>query len=109
MLDFYTIEDDLADPEYPEEYGEKLILIGQISLAEHRDISILFGRANLVLAFSFYEDVRINSPQVNDLLKEAKGLATKYSGNGAGASFTKYLKILEIASRAEVGLISFCD
>ena len=109
MLDFFSIWDSLTTPEYPEEHPEGVLVIGSVSLQEHKLLIDIFERSGEKLPFSYFQDTRLRSTLVKRLADAHSKLLSHVVGDVERKVLSKYLEFVETAIKEESGIITFCD
>lgn len=108
MLDIYFIDDFVDTIDFPIEEN----YIDSIEIEEHQNlIKIRILLEEMGIKFSFFDDIRLTSTQVNKILNL---INLEYSNlmklnQQEKIAIPKFRKILELAAENNLGIVCFSD
>ena len=106
MLDCYYISDSEITPDYPNE-GK---FIDSLSFDDFSSLGKLVEYGESIgVHLHFFEDFRIDSAAVGNLLAHSKTSINSISDTKAQQAHQKMIKILKSAVDKSSGVICFCD
>ena len=99
MLDFYLIQDDQPEPEYPEQ--AELEFAGGL---DYKSFENLRAKGLIADRFDYYTDFRWGT----DLIRQINEQINKKSGE-SDSDVKQLIDLLDQAIQKESGLIAYCD
>jgi hypothetical protein len=106
MRDIYALADDAALPEAPDEAH----YLGALTLEDFRAMACFTRYCDEAgLGFRFFDDSRVTSKQVREMLAQAQACRASTGMRGNPEAYARLLHILQQAAERKLGMMAVAD